>query len=86
MAQMFANAIAYEEMMGRWSKRLAALFLDFTGIRDAHKILDVGCGTGSLVRSILDRTRRAQIVGIDPAQAFTIARCPAGRVESSFTA
>lgn len=70
MAQMFANAIAYEEMMGRWSKRLAALFLDFARIGDAHKVLDVGCGTGSLVQSILDRTPRAQIVGIDPAQAF----------------
>jgi len=70
MAQMFANAVAYEEMMGRWSKRLAALFLDFARIGDAHKVLDVGCGTGSLVQSILDRTRRAQIVGIDPAQAF----------------
>jgi len=70
MAQMFANAVAYEEMMGRWSKRLAVLFLDFVRIGDADKILDVGCGTGSLVQSILDRTRRAQIVGIDPAQAF----------------
>jgi SAM-dependent methyltransferase len=67
---MFANAVAYEEMMGRWSKRLAPIFLDFARIGDAHSILDVGCGTGSLVQSILDRTRRAQIVGIDPAQAF----------------
>jgi ubiquinone/menaquinone biosynthesis C-methylase UbiE len=67
---MFANAIAYEDMMGRWSRRLAPLFLDFTRISDAHKILDVGCGTGSLVQSIFDRAQGAQIVGIDPAQAF----------------
>jgi ubiquinone/menaquinone biosynthesis C-methylase UbiE len=70
MTQMFANAIAYEVMMGRWSKRLAAPFLDFAKIDDAHKVLDVGCGTGSLIQSILDRTQRTQIVGIDPAQAF----------------
>jgi ubiquinone/menaquinone biosynthesis C-methylase UbiE len=70
MTQMFANAVAYEEMMGRWSKRLAVPFLDFAGIGDAQKILDVGCGTGSLIQSILDRTGRAQVVGIDPAQAF----------------
>src|SRR5688572_27846937 len=87
MAQMFANAVAYEEMMGRWSKRLAALFLDFARIGDAHKILDVGCGTGSLVQSILDRTRRAQIVGIDPAQAlidYSRAHFPDARVTFDF--
>jgi len=68
MADMFANATAYENMMGRWSKRLAPLFLDFAHIGDADRILDVGCGTGSLVQIISDRLKRAHIVGIDPAQ------------------
>jgi SAM-dependent methyltransferase len=70
MTQMFANAIAYEAMMGRWSSRLAALFLDFAKVGDADRVLDVGCGTGSLVGGILDRTNRACVVGIDPAEAF----------------
>lgn len=68
MAEMFTNATAYENMMGRWSKRLAPLFLDFAHIGDADRILDVGCGTGSLVQIISDRIKRAHIVGIDPAQ------------------
>ena len=68
MAEMFTNATAYENLMGRWSKRLALLFLDFAQIGDADRILDVGCGTGSLVQVISDRTKRAHIVGIDPAQ------------------
>jgi ubiquinone/menaquinone biosynthesis C-methylase UbiE len=67
---MFANALAYEAMMGRWSSRLAMPFLDFAKLGDADRILDVGCGTGSLVGAILERTQRARVVGIDPAQAF----------------
>jgi SAM-dependent methyltransferase len=70
MTRMFANAIAYEAMMGRWSSRLATLFLDFAKVGDADRVLDVGCGTGSLVGGILDRAQRARVVGIDPAEAF----------------
>jgi SAM-dependent methyltransferase len=67
---VFSDAIAYEEMMGRWSSRLAGLFLDFAEVGDADNVLDVGCGTGSLVKGILERTRRAHVVGIDPAEPF----------------
>ena len=59
MADIFANAVAYEGMMGRWSARLAPLFADFAQVRDGYKLLDVGCGTGSLVQVVADRTRRS---------------------------
>ena len=32
---------AYEHFMGRWSSRLAPLFLEFAGIRAADQVLDV---------------------------------------------
>lgn len=35
----------YDQYMGRWSKRLAPLFLDFAGATDGEHIIDVGCGT-----------------------------------------
>ena len=70
MTQMFSNAAAYEAMMGRWSSRLATLFLDFAEVGDADRILDVGCGTGSLVKSILDRAQQARVVGIDPVEDY----------------
>ena len=38
----------YEAQMGRWSRRLAPLLIDFAGVRSAERVLDVGCGTGSL--------------------------------------
>ena len=42
------EASGYEQLMGRWSRRLAPGFIDFAGLAAGEKILDIGCGTGSL--------------------------------------
>ena len=42
------DAAGYERLMGRWSQKLAPLFIEFAGLANGEKILDVGCGTGSL--------------------------------------
>lgn len=70
MADMFPNAVAYEKLMGRWSERLAPLFLNFAGVRGDGRILDVGCGTGALVDAVAKRGRSAKVTGIDPSQPF----------------
>ena len=70
MADMFSDALAYEGLMGRWSARLAPLFARFSKVTDGGRVLDVGCGTGSLVRTVADMTRRSEIVGIDPVAPF----------------
>src|SRR4051812_17220761 len=44
----FQDADAYDRLMGRWSRRLAPLLIGFGGLADGERILDVGCGTGSL--------------------------------------
>jgi 2-polyprenyl-3-methyl-5-hydroxy-6-metoxy-1,4-benzoquinol methylase len=44
-----------------------AAYLSITEELGAHRVLDVGCGTGSLV-ILLARTGRT-VVGVDPAQA-----------------
>jgi SAM-dependent methyltransferase len=67
---MFANALGYEQLMGRWSLRLAPLYTDFARLNDGGRILDVGCGTGALIKTIADKTRASEIIGIDPAQSF----------------
>ncbi|HEX9144041.1 MAG TPA: methyltransferase domain-containing protein [Candidatus Binatia bacterium] len=70
MDDRFSNPEAYEYLMGRWSRVLAEKFLDFVGIQDGERMLDVGCGTGALVASAAARTLRSEIVGIDPIAPF----------------
>ncbi len=81
-AQMFSRAAGYERYMGRWSRLLVPGYLEFAGVRDGQRVLDVGTGTGAVALAIESRTRRAEIVGIDPSEAFLAAakKNAAGRV------
>jgi hypothetical protein len=53
----------YEIQMGRWSRRLAEPFLDFTGTANDEEVLDVGCGTGNLAFAIAQRAKTKSITG-----------------------
>jgi ubiquinone/menaquinone biosynthesis C-methylase UbiE len=67
---MHEVAEAYEVEMGRWSRQLAPLFVEFVGVRDGERVVDVGCGTGSLSATLARVTRASKIVGIDPSKSF----------------
>src|SRR5215472_3497400 len=58
----------YEHFTGRWSRRLAGPFLDFSGIVGGERVLDVGCGTGILTATLGERGSEA--VGIDASEAY----------------
>jgi ubiquinone/menaquinone biosynthesis C-methylase UbiE len=66
----FSNAEAYDRRTGRFSRLLAGPFLEFVGIRDGDRLLDVGCGTGSLTFTAAALTRRSEIFGIDRSASF----------------
>ena len=67
---MFGDAEAYERFMGRWSRMVAPLLVDFTGLRDTGLVLDVGSGTGSLAFCIAKLRAHCQVVGIDPSEQY----------------
>ncbi len=70
---MFAQSHAYEPFMGRWSRRLAPLFVDFAGVQDGESVLDVGAGTGALASAILEARPKAHVTGLDVAPDYVAA-------------
>ncbi|MQW80646.1 class I SAM-dependent methyltransferase [Mesorhizobium loti] len=64
------DAAGYEQLMGRWSRKLAPKFIDFAGVADGEKVLDVGCGTGSLTFALADAARLKEIAAIDYSPVF----------------
>jgi SAM-dependent methyltransferase len=62
---------AYDNFMGRYSVRLAAVFADFAGVEQGQRVLDVGAGTGALT-SELGR-RGVDAAAADPSPPFVAA-------------
>jgi len=75
----FDDSAAYERFMGRWSRTVAPVFLDWLGARRGASWLDVGCGTGILAETLLELCAPASVHAIDPApaQVAAAARGPA---------
>ena len=66
----FGDAEAYEQMMGRWSRRLAPLLIRFGGLSDGERVLDIGCGTVSLTFTLPEIATVASVTGIDLTNSF----------------
>ena len=49
------DGASYEVFLGRWTRQLAKPLLDFAGFPAAGRLLDVGCGTGSLAYAMAAR-------------------------------
>jgi SAM-dependent methyltransferase len=62
----------YERYVGRWSRRVAPLFLSWLDIPAGRRWLDVGCGTGALSASILDACAPSSVTGVEPSEGFLV--------------
>jgi ubiquinone/menaquinone biosynthesis C-methylase UbiE len=78
-ALQFDDSAAYERFMGRWSRAVAPVFLDWLGAPARSSWLDVGCGTGILAETLLELCLPASVDAVDPApaQIAAAARGPA---------
>lgn len=65
-----ADGDGYELQMGRWSRRLAPLFLDFVGTAEGERVLDVGCGTGHLAIALAGRTSSTEVQAVDLSPVY----------------
>jgi SAM-dependent methyltransferase len=63
----------YERLMGRWSRRLAPLFIEHAGISEREEVLEIGCGTGSLTFALAEAARFARLTAIDQSAVYLAA-------------
>jgi ubiquinone/menaquinone biosynthesis C-methylase UbiE len=64
------SGAGYDKLMGRWSRRLALPFIDFAGIARGERILDLGCGTGSLTFALPGAAEVSEVAAIDYSPVF----------------
>jgi SAM-dependent methyltransferase len=63
----WAAGDAYDAFMGRWSRALAAPFLESLSVPPGRRWLEVGCGTGALTAAILESQAPARLVACEPS-------------------
>jgi SAM-dependent methyltransferase len=61
---------AYDRFMGRYSRPLAALLVDWLEVAAGQRALDVGCGPGALTGPLVEVLGADHVSAIDPSAPF----------------
>jgi SAM-dependent methyltransferase len=68
--ETWASGGAYEQYVGRWSRKVAKEFLAWLQLSPGQTWGDVGCGSGALVDSILAGHDPKAVIAIDQSAGF----------------
>jgi SAM-dependent methyltransferase len=68
--EVWVSGEGYERFVGRWSRPVAREFVRWLGRPDGARWLDVGCGTGALVETVLAQAAPAAVSGIDRSEDY----------------
>ena len=80
----FDDGASYEILMGRWSVLVGARFLEWIGVPDGARWLDIGCGNGAFTELVVGHCRPAEVRAFDPSPGQLdyarkrLAGCPYG--------
>ena len=67
---LWNSSDAYDRYMGRWSRKVAPLFLDWLDAPAEKAWVDIGCGSGGITHQIAVRCSPSRILGIDSSDGF----------------
>ena len=67
---LVADGEAYEYYVGRWSRRVGQVFLDWLSLPAGLRWVDLGCGTGALTETKLQQTEPSKVTGVEPSEGF----------------
>lgn len=70
VAEAWNSGHAYEQYVGRWSRKVAGEFVRWLALPPGLAWADVGCGTGALASMILASCAPASVRGIDRSASF----------------
>jgi ubiquinone/menaquinone biosynthesis C-methylase UbiE len=65
----YDDGVAYERMMGTWSRAAGEIFLDWLAPSQGLSWINVGCGTGSFAQLLTERCAPVEVEGVDPSEA-----------------
>ncbi|MFE4001014.1 class I SAM-dependent methyltransferase [Nocardioides sp. YIM B13467] len=64
------TAERYARFMGRYAEPLAPHFAEFARVSMGQRVLDVGCGPGTLTRQLVTLTEAHLVAAVDPSPPF----------------
>ena len=64
---LFPDGNAYERRMGRWSRVVGDVFLEWLDVPPGLRWLDVGCGNGAFTEVLIAHCAPDEVIAIDPS-------------------